>query len=462
MSLGLLLGAIAQEPLKEKISLAENEQLYQVFKYKEEGIIVISTLFSGEKSNNSINIRFFSLDYKVKWEKNIKMHYEDKNPNINLTYSTYSDYFYVIENKAYPTDIDRILCDPAYITQIDKNGSLKGTEFKEFLSKDVSGDIAIVATKSYLNVYRVNLKESKVILYKISNSDLTVTNVEIPFNDVKIPKDNLSTTSFWHFVAQTEDEIYFARNEYKSFAKSGEPDYKFNIASVNEDGKILSNISFNPSLKGCFPLASTKINFEGPITSGFQTINYNSSQGTSYIYVYAVGNITYDLKNNSVYISGMMSRKYKKASLFLQKPEGYYLVKFDLQGNKKWQIIKDFDKDYQNNLGVGPSMRFLNVLNGILQISGNFIDAKDLLYVNFDNDGNVVKSSIHTMNDYLMSFSDNLTPVQKYVKSLNLDESKLKPEERKVMLTQYFTTRDVLIEYNPKVKTIEIISFTKE
>ncbi|PKP17915.1 MAG: hypothetical protein CVU05_14630, partial [Bacteroidetes bacterium HGW-Bacteroidetes-21] len=376
LSLSLLFTVtlFAGEPIRKTLALDKREQLVSLFNSKNEGFIIVTSNFSENKESDYLKVQYYKTNLELNWEKRVPL----KNnmsiyipiPSVEVVYSQYTNYFYLIETlSSKDKDKSKIL----NITQLDYSGNIKGFEFKYNVDEgDGELCLGIASTKNYLNIY--TLKNDNIIMDRYKHIDLSSNNIVLPKTGAKYPKNNhAQLESYWHLGAAAENAVYFIRNRYDGHTGKKENSFEYMTFSVDEDGLLIDSISLKPNLNNKYPISLAKSIFPGLYINMFQT--YGSGQpapsekfGSTFIYVYTVGNLEFDFENKVMYLTGLMKNNPSSNTSGINKADGYFAVKYDLKGNKISEVINDFEPDFKKQVSSYPSFRVVQYKNDLLYI----------------------------------------------------------------------------------------------
>ena len=213
----------------------------------------------------------------------------------------------------------------------------------------------------------------------------------------------------------------------------------------------------NAKLTECYPVAALSVCENGPWVSSFQTLNTNTSSGSTLYqtFVHSVGNINIDVKNQSIFVYGMMNRDYvnaSKAIMAQKRPDGFFIEKFDLSGNKKWKLVKDFEPGYSKNITGLPHYRLISYSDNILSVYANVAKGLNYFYKISDT-GEVVEASD-------IDFRWTNKPIAVYYSGLTINaKENPNPAKNRIIRTISVDDRDILFDFNPEKGTLELLSF---
>jgi len=126
--------------------------------------------------------------------------------------------------------------------------------------------------------------------------------------------------SFFEIITKSISNDYRKCTVYKTY--------------YDEKGKKVDDVAFNVELKKYYLVFSMNNNTEETFGANSMTFDNNL----------AINGIIDDPETNDVYIYGLMGEKARGGNFSSNTPIGYYIFKFDKDGNKIWsktQIIKD-------------------------------------------------------------------------------------------------------------------------
>lgn len=286
----------------------------------------------------------------------------------------------------YDIEIKDFTRKPHTILQIKKSGEEKKMTIEGV--KDLGSSLQSVFCDDQYLYYlatqngdeRNDKKKSqeKLILNRFSHSDLSYQRFMLDLPVISGGENSI----FWYFIGQDGDNKYLVSKEIDS--ENGKN--LFNIAVFNEDGNISKKMSLQVVLDGKYtrpawnvavPIRgyeiASNLDFEsstfttrvpnapgspgaaaGQAYTSYSTSRQNHTKG-------AFGYVYFDPESKAFYAYGLLGpRPFKRIGPVY---EGFYLYKFDLNGNQSWKLQHDpkglIDENFFRVHGT-PSDRDIN------------------------------------------------------------------------------------------------------
>lgn len=190
--------------------------------------------------------------------------------------------------------------------------------------------------------------EEKLLLTRFSHLDFSSKTITLKTPAV-LPEEN---TSFWFYLGSVGEEHFLAsKTTYPDFGKND-----FQVVTFNAAGEIKRTMKFGITLKDKFTRMSyvywpqsasfeNIVNYDRTIASVTSTTpgagpggagGMTSTSTRNYLTDVAFGNLLLDKKTKSFYAFGLLGpRPFKNVA---SEYEGFYIHKFDLNGNPVWQV----------------------------------------------------------------------------------------------------------------------------
>jgi len=337
--------------------------------------------------------------------------------------------------------INQAFCDEKYLYFVS---TLKGQEFY--------GD-------------KKMLKE-KIIFKRISHSNFSEKNFLLDLPALTSPK----TQGFWTYAGHSDKAMYFLSPTISIKEKI----YKYDIVSVNSEGRVTDKVSIDLSLEGGKHMRPSANYVISPGNYQYNLADFNStySNYTGYSAVINMrmdnidgfGEVVVDDKNNAIYIFGL----YGPVAFRLPgaKYEGYFIYKYDLRGKPIWKV----QNKVSGQLATKPYFKMQGVPEG-RSLALRLFSKKLKLQIFF-------KSEVHTyeftydgnpITDYYNKFSKEAAtameakmsyPVPGKIKSFQYMGS-LNPADIKNTYMQYFSSSEgeILLLDKRNKEEIELLRF---
>lgn len=281
---------------------------------------------------------------------------------------------------------------PHYITTINNNG-----ESKEFVinAKEEFGKNLIAAFCDEEFLYYITSESGNEMHKKKKQTEKLVLN-RFDNKDFRHQKFLLSTpnllnehSTFWSYLGQANQEKFFLSKTIDPKI----PKVYLNVMVFNKEGKALRKfeIDFEPREKFIRPVYL----FNDEENLSYQAINFDHyfmpptppmTTSSTIITSGGFAGFIFDEKSKSFYLYGLLGPKpFKKVG---STYDGYYISKYDIDGNLKWNmeepVAKDLADDKYFKVHARPvdrniSLRFSPNGNLNLVISGKEIDYNHII-----------------------------------------------------------------------------------
>jgi len=303
---------------------SDNIDYIQAMDLGDIGLIIKTGLNKVNSKNLEWVVSYYSPDLDQIWSVPIEKTQIEKGFSNPMVISTTGSYFYQLEYQGYNTSFG---AKKVNVTQVNKLGQKKNDLWEDENAENViSSDmmlcndevLAFIDRESGKGGAKNALLNDKIVIHSYSNDNFTYKKYEA---DLPVIKD-IDNSSFWQYLAHGDDIIYFS---YRTMLKKEEKMYFF-VAAVDYKGVAVNDFKIDASLKGMNYRAGMANRTDGsvtgraPIQSGLEKF----------------GDIIADLDNNAIYIYGISGEKPPKKSG--SKYEGYFIQKYNLQGDNEWKI----------------------------------------------------------------------------------------------------------------------------
>ena len=464
------LNSIQSQDKKEVIQLERNEELIQSVDLGDQGII----LHTGKNYMNSKKLnwqlRYYAPNLDLIWKVPVEKQQISKGFDNPLVTSPHGEFTYLLEYMGYNKFIG---ASKIQLHQINKEGKLASHEFE--IPKEFGEKLVTFANNRYLYIltsekdfyymdsgkdFQKGKTKQKLYFNRIRHNDFSNERIELSLP----PVDDSENTTYWSFAGHNNEYIWFISKDIDFKQKK----YSYSVLFLDNDGKIVKKVGVECNLSESYIRPS--YNFKDFNTSYKARDNdFFSSSRTGHIYPRrgAFSNIRIDGSGNAIYIYGLTGAK--PFTNFAAVYSGYFIYKYDLDGNMLWKTEKvlpsEITKESYFHVNAAPENR-----NLIFQIQPDKLALKiyfkDQSYsMEFSNDGTPVESygckfkneKYISYQDAMMCFSDASTlKSYKYLTSMD-------PKEKKKLLFKYFnhSLDEILLEMHPKENLINLLYFKK-
>jgi len=253
------------------------------------------------------------------------------------------------------------------VTQIDSKGNLrslksgKNVHFGKSLMSFFCDDqyLYFLTSQNADEKHKKKKEEEKLLLTRFSHYDFSSKTITLKTPSV-LPDEN---TSFWFYLGSIGEEHFLASKTcYPDFGRND-----FQVIAFNAEGEVKRTIKFDVTLKDKFtrvsyvywPVAGSFENIvdydrillsittttpgAGPGGAGSMTSTTTRYKPTEV----AFGNLLLDAQTQSFYAFGLLGPKPFKA--VASQYEGFYVTRFDLNGNLVWQLQEPERKELMDD-----------------------------------------------------------------------------------------------------------------
>ncbi|WP_299247578.1 hypothetical protein [uncultured Cytophaga sp.] len=457
----------------EELSLEKGNYILNTLQVPNNGGLIIKT---GKKGFNTKDLNwklnYYSPEMKLVYSVPLEKNQINKDFRNFLIASTNSKHIYHIEPKGYNTTMG---VGSFFVTQINETGAKKTFELDNI--KDLGDKKAVFADSKYF-YYFTSLKVKNEVtkkkdvsnsLVRVSASDFSKTNISL-----KLPplRDEDKSTE-WNYSGNFDNAIYFTS---KTLLEDGT--YIYDIILIDNTGKTTKNFSIDAKLATNIPRASNNNKYF--YWADFDDDDFNSRTAQNSVYdtygiTYyttealakygALGDITFDPKNNAIYIYGLCGPGAYKINNYNCPTKAWFIQKYDINGKQLWKKEYDFSESLQNNLYLkGSSFPYRRALN--LNISNPALltfqvkSIKSIYSYNVEpGTGNITKTYSNEFNSLLFTtFSTTYDPTVS--STLNTFLSKRDPKAKDVYYLGFdFGPNDIVIEDQVKLNVIKLNYF---
>jgi hypothetical protein len=421
------------------------------------------------------NFTYFNPECEQVWEVDLKGKYLKPVHEV-LVAAPSGKYVYHIETKNFANGNH-------YLAQLNREGKLKDTEisgkggFGKSLLSVFADDDYLYYLASQNGDERSNRKKSEeqLLLIRISHGDFAWQRFTLNLP----PVESGDHTTFWYFLGQHGGEKFIASKKIEK----DEGRNTFRIAAFNAQGAITRQMTLSVELDGKFTrqaayefsqspsyaivadydyntkVATTTTATPGASAAPAVTTTYQKSVPTEA----AFANIMLDEASGSLYAYGLFGPKpFTKVGPVY---EGFYVVKFNRDGSKAWQLQHMGTKELQaeatfrvHAVPFGRAVALRPLAGDLLNFSLHFKQTQFMYAVSAD--GNVLGVKRHNNVPYLDGRM--FSPTEK----LKSDEFIRKAQAvKKEKLTEYYAALtpqgEILIRATPKAPGFDVYYFRK-
>jgi len=464
--LGLCLcGFLNAQDKQVEMLLENNAKLQKVLDLKENGLVIKT---GKDKMNTKALewvIRYYSASAELIWEKPIKKTQINKGFGNPILAAPSGSYVYQIEKKGYNTTfgVTKFL-----LTQIAKDGTVKTKELEKVKTYGYrqmtfcdDNNLYFLSTKNGDETHKKKKLEEKMLLNRVSHKGFAFKQLTIDLPVVEDPKNS----NFWTYAGHDNDAICLM---YKIVnIETGQ--YTYHVALVNSDGKVTKKFKINADLiskhlRPSYNVKQFSASYQNRDRDFYSHYNQSTNSTTMKHTLSAFGNAVVDMKNKAIYIYGLSGPKPFKNLGPIN--DGYFISKFDMEGNSVWKIQNDVSKQLRAEsffrIHSSPYYRNLALnINPDQTLKFQIWFKKQVHSYEIATDGTVVNGYYHKFG-HRVSYGDAsmcYTPTKKvkskeYIKTLNM-----KAEKRTYY--RYFSNSksEVLLLDKPKEDKIELLYF---
>lgn len=313
---------------------------------------------------------------------------------------------------------------PHYITTINKKGEKK--EF-EVIGQEEFGKNLISAFCDDEFLYYISSEDGREMHKKKKQTEKLVLN-RFDARDLSHKKIIISTpnvlnehSTFWSYLGQSNQEKFL-------LSKNIDPKKQkvnLNVIAFNKEGEILRKFDIDFYLKGNFIRPAFIVNNDD---LSYQAINFDhyivpataqTSRSRTAVTSGGFAGFIFDENSKSFYLYGLMGPKaFKKVG---STYNGYYISKYDIEGNLEWSIQEPVSRDLADDkyfkVHARPADRAIS-----LRISpiGNL----NIIISGKDSDYNHIISSQGTYlgvkkNGFIYNSADQVLESEKYIKGID-------------------------------------------
>lgn len=319
--------------------------------------IIIKT---GDDNLNSKNVNwevsYYTADLDLIWKTPIEKTQINKGFNNPMIVAPSGAYFYQLEYIGYNTSFG---AKKINATQIDRSGKVKTIFWDEDEADFILKSNVKLCNDEYIvfleqegkgGISKKALENDKMEIRRYSHLTMKMEKFNAALPSIK----DLDNSSFWEYIGHGDDVIYFS---YITFLKKEEKVY-FYVAAVDYQGNLVNDFKIDGSLKDENYRASQAHN----------TLAYNSAGYPNTFDIYKYGDIVADVENDAIYVYGISGEKPPKSAA--NKCDGYFIQKYDLQGQEKWKIQRKVSEKHLDE--------------GFFKIHGKELDRKIALGLRYD------------------------------------------------------------------------------
>ncbi|UII21153.1 hypothetical protein [Fulvivirga ligni] len=306
--------------------------------------------FADQKAGRGSNSRFLCYDLKTNllWEKSVTAEYSvtTKN-NGRMVVSPSGKTIYYIDFRELQLKRD------IFVTRFLISG--ESTNYTLKPGKDWGSNILSIFCDDE-GLYILSSEKGWETNKKKKSADVAILNVAsgakgtVKSYPLRLPViDDPENSTFWWFLGQIDDDKYLISQHIDTKEHMVEA----NLVKLGDAGEIKSQLKLGGGLDDYYPRPSMELNhigtkwlnfmdydfnvFEKPMNAN--SMNYSPSSTMAYPWLNgAFGSWYFDDINGEIYSYGLLGQKpFREIGPVYN---GYYVHKFDLEGNLKWKSIQ--------------------------------------------------------------------------------------------------------------------------
>ncbi len=239
-------------------------------------------------------------------------------------------------------------------------------------------------------------RKFKSIIAGTEYNDLYFYRTDVKTGATKLVKIDFPTQSFpnakmfYQYQSHTNDKVFFILNELHNEKKKN----VCNLVSFNYDGKLIDNVSFTMELQSDLTYSQySNGSNENWIFEGFKnnSIVKKPTDG-------AVLKLMISPDQKSFYAYGLLNIKLEKYKYDVE--DGFYMYKFDFNGNLLWKIEKSqrSKEEVQKNYYVGEPFQLMFLNNNTLGFWCKHFFSDDTVFYKINPEkGEVIESKTNTI-----------------------------------------------------------------
>jgi hypothetical protein len=313
-----------------QIPLGEDENVLSYYQVNENGLFVTSGILKYQKDKPVYKFAYYDKDLMKVWETTQERKEKSQNLHNYLIYSPQQKYIYHIEG------IGFFNLESLFITQFDATGKKKETTVEidndNFKSGGIFADeeTLFIVKKMENNTHEILTIDHKSLNKKTGKIDFP----KVP--EVKGQKDFFS----WRFEGQKDGLFYFSLKS----VDTEKNEIAFRIAKIRPNGSLAEEFKITVKQEGDNYMKP--IDFRSTPDIGY--LGWDGARGTSRDGEKSIGEITLDLKNEVIYIYGLLGEKPFKRNW---QGDAMFINLYDLQGKSKKKINMVLPEDLADGFG---------------------------------------------------------------------------------------------------------------
>lgn len=343
------------------------------------------------RSKKDVTIRSYDSDLNLAYEKTMQTAYEGLPAFFGRGMNDSPVYYDLFASK---TGKYAIAADD--LTLLDRSGNATKLNFTK---KDESGEIdsyfyfisdeyiCYLGKKPTTGKGKKKIVDDNIYMFRRSLADQSTKLIELSIPDIETTQDKVEFG-----LHSFDNDGFYIINKQLDIANAVDV---YNIINYDYDGKLISNKTLKVKLDGKF-FAASKCGF------GSSTIHYGSNFTTHRLGDNSTGNVYIDKGKREYYVFGVYTNV-KDKDLYNARNNGFYVNKFDFDGNLIWQSQNEItDKDYnKNSVSYFTKMSFFKLKNNEVGIRiSNSKHNYAHMFLLKSSDGKVTKSQ---KNDFKVS-----------------------------------------------------------
>lgn len=398
-----------------KIPLAKDEELFSQINLSEAGFLL--------RTNQRI-MKFSGKNEKL-WEHAIT------NNGVTVASSDGSKIYLVDYNSGDP------LRKPQHITVLEADGKIQEHDVEEVKNygKETTEIFASNEYLFYLTRDEISKKEEALFLNSFNAETMAYKKIKL---EVPQAKD-----AYWQYLGQWDEKLYLFLKDIEK----ARPVNTIHIASLDAKGTLLGIATIPFSLENNFTRPSKIMEIErkewllladhafsegtytmsspGPMQGTYNQNYFATGLGpkvimargpesistmpTAYANSDAFITVSMDRNTGNLYVYGLMGEKPMNKSGIANKYEGFYIGKYDLQGNEQWKLqhteipeLTDEKIFYVHGAQAERRIIFTPLLEGKISFNINF--RRTLVSYSITEDGKVSAfkktKAVSSLRDY--------------------------------------------------------------
>ncbi|WP_120752431.1 hypothetical protein [Aquimarina sp. BL5] len=215
-------------------------------------------------------------------------------------------------------------------------------------------DVSIGNNKNEKKGFKDKFITSQFYMFTRDNETLEDNEVKLNFPDLPYTEEVMLV----EYKKHTDDRFYLA---YKDLSEDKKRD-RYNILAFNYDGTLTYDKSLELTLDNNMFFNSSNNGSGGFLGAGNFIDNLRYPKET--IQQATAGNVYIDTDNEAFYMYGLYS---DKDNFYHNRPKGFFLFKYDFDGNLIWKVQKDVEnKEFMDSRkGIDLKIDLFNMITDI-------------------------------------------------------------------------------------------------